>query len=147
MPTPSELVYEYTQLDNYVDAETKRFGEHLKPHKQRMEAIKNKLLEMMNEQGTDFKTDYGTAYRSTITTPKVDDKEKFLDWVLDDWDHRGDFLQIGAPQIDAFRDYVDRRKMQLKEFEEQHGGPPEDISITPPGTSVSYFVRVNIRPK
>jgi hypothetical protein len=133
MSTPDDLVAEYVQLDAYVDKETKRFSDHIKPTKARMEAIKNELLAMMIEQKTDFKTEHGTAYRSTITTPKIENKDVFLDWVLEDWDNRGALLQIGAPQIDAFRDYVDARRAE------------QATTITPPGTTVSYFTRVNIR--
>ncbi len=130
MTTAADLIAEHTKLDDWCAAETKRFGEHLAPHKKRMDAIKATLLEMLNEQKTNsMSTDNGTAYISTITTPKVIDRDKYLDFVNENWDDIGnELLQVGAPQKDA-----------LKQYLEDHQNQP------PPGIDVSYFNRLNIR--
>jgi hypothetical protein len=73
------------------------------------------------------KTETGTAYLSTLTQPKIVDRTAYLDWVLEEWDGRGEMLQIGAPQVTAFEAYIDENK------------------APPPGTSVAYFERLGIR--
>lgn len=129
MTTPADLIAEHNKIKAFVEAETKRFDEFLKPHKQRLVEIDNRLLEMLNEQKCEsFKTDFGTAYKSVITTPKLTDKEKFLDWVLDNWDKWGAMLQIGAPQKATLDDYVDENSGHL-----------------PPYVETSQFIRLNIR--
>lgn len=128
-PTAADLVAEWNKIDDYVKAETKRFGDHIKPATTRGEEIKNLLLAMLNEQRCDsFKTEAGTAYKSVIVTPSVTDKEKFLDFVLDDWDNRGDMLQIGAPKKEAVVAFQDSNNGSL-----------------PPYVETSSFTRVNIR--
>ena len=103
--------------------------EHLKPSRQRMEQIQAEVTSLMTQQGIkSLKTDTGTAILSTIVTPKILDKEKFLDFVLEDWDNRGAMLQIGAPQKDALQEYMDANENRL-----------------PPAVDVSTFVRFSIR--
>lgn len=127
--TPADLIAQYTELDDYLSGQNKAFAEFCKPHKEKLDAIKNRILELLNEQQCEsFKTDVGTAYKSTITTPKLVDNTAFLDWVLEQWDQRGALLKIGAPQVDEFKTYMD-----------------ENNGAMPPGTDVSHFTRVNIR--
>ena len=126
--TDESLIAEYFRIDDFVTAETKRFGDHLKPHKDRMEEIANQLLSVLNQRGADStKCDSGTAYKSTLMNVKIEDREKLLDLVLDDWNARGDMLQIGVlkPGVRAWMDA-------------HEGKPPE-------GTSVNWFVRCNLR--
>ena len=123
------LVAEYIALDDKLTAAQKAIDEKLKPWKARQEEIKNLLLAMLNEQGAEnIKTEHGTAYKSIIVTPKATDKLKYLDWVLEDWDKRGDMLQLGAPQKAALQEYMD-----------DHGGQ------LPPYIETSSFTRINIR--
>jgi hypothetical protein len=126
----ADLIAEHTKLDDFVTAETKRFGEHLKPTKTRMDEIKSILLGMMNEQKTNsMSSDNGTCYISTITTPKVVNRDAYLDFVNEHWDEIGnELLQVGAPQKDALKQYLEDHQNQA-----------------PPGIEVSYFNRVNIR--
>jgi hypothetical protein len=126
----ADLVKEHIKLDDWITAESKRFGEHLAPHKKRMEEIRNLLLGLLNEQKTNaMSTDFGTCYVSTIMTPKIVDRDKYLDFVNENWDDIGnEMLQLSAPQKDA-----------LKNFIESHDNK------TPPGVEVSYFNRLNIR--
>ena len=127
--TADELVAEYIALDDKLSQAMKAVEEKLKPAKTRMEDIKNALLAMLNEQGAEnIKTDHGTAYKSVIVTPKVVDKLKYLDWVLEDWDTRGEMLQLGAPQKAALQEYRD-----------------DNNDALPPFVEVSSFTRINIR--
>lgn len=126
--TDDALIAEYIRIDDFVKAETKRFGEHLAPHKTRMEEIANQLLSILNERKSDStKCDSGTAYKSILLNVKIEDREKLLDLILEDWDSRGDMLQIGIIK-DGVRAWMDA-----------HEGRPPD------GTSTSWFTRVNIR--
>lgn len=132
-PSAADLVKEFTTLDDFLAAEGKRYNEHIRPIKERMDAIKAKLHEMLLALGSKDKqsisTDYGTVYTSTIMTPKIVDRTKFLDLCLDNWDAFGnEMLQIGAPQKDAVRTYLDANNGSL-----------------PAGVEISSFVRINIR--
>lgn len=134
--TPSELIAEHNRLDDYLTAEAKRFTEFCKPTRERLAAIEAELqtqLLALNEGKPESKrasisTDAGTAYLSTIMTPKTTEKESYLDWVLDNYDKWGAMLQIGAPQKDALREYMDANDGK-----------------TPPFVTVDYFTRCNIR--
>lgn len=127
------LVHRFNILEDYLTAEGKRFAEHIKPVKTEMEGIKSKLHEMLLALGSKDKqsisTDYGTVYTSSIMTPKITDRDKFLDAVNENWDQWGnEMLQVNKPQVNALRNYMDAHHDTL-----------------PPGIEVSYFVNVNIR--
>lgn len=130
-----ELISEHRKIGDHVTVQTKAFTEYLKPAKDRMDWIEKQLfikLAELNKGKTEGKrasisTDAGTAYLSTIVTPKVVDREKYLDWCLEDWDNRGGMLQISAPQKDAWNEYIDQHKEN------------------PPFTESNSFTRVNIR--
>ena len=126
----ADLIAEHTKLDDWCAAETKRFNEHLAPHKKRMDEIKGILLGMMHEQKQNsMSTDNGTAYISTITTSKVIDRDKYLEFIEANWDAFGnEMLQVGAPQKDALKQYL----------EDHQNKPPE-------GVEMNYFNRCNIR--
>ena len=129
MSTPDELIAAYIQIDNWVDAEQHRFDAHLKPHREKLEAIKNELQARMIEEGvTSYKTPHGTAYQSTIVSPTIEgDKTEFMDWCLEDWNARGEMLQIGAPQKAALQAYVEANKEP------------------PPMVKIATIIRVNIK--
>lgn len=125
----ANLVLEYQQLKASYEADQAKFNEHWKPALEKLNKIAADIQGAMTEQGIkSFKTDTGTAILSTITTPKILDKEKFLDFVLEDWDNRGAMLQIGSPQKDALQEYMDANENRL-----------------PPAVDVSTFVRFSIR--
>ena len=126
----ADLVQEHVKLDDWIDAESKRFQAHLAPHRKRMEEIKSILLQMLNDQKQNSaSTDHGTYYISTIMNPKIVDRDKFLDFVNEQWDNGGnEMLQLTAPQKEATKTYI-----------EDHNGQ------APPGVEISYFNRLNIR--
>lgn len=145
-PPAQELISEYFRLDEWVKAENKRFAEHMKPCKDRMEAITSKLHEKLIALGggdkANISTDAGTAYISNILNVAIDpDAEKFtldgresagrealLDFALANWDEIGSELLLVQPQKDA-----------VKRWMEEHDGRP------PPGLRVSWFARMNLR--
>lgn len=131
-----QLIEEHRKIGDHVTSQTKAFNEYLKPIREREDWIEKVLFARLVEMngGKDpsgkkasISTEHGTAYLSTIVTPKVTDKTAWLDWVLEDWDNRGGMLSIGAPVKDGFNEYVD-----------QHG-------TNPPHVEVNAFTRVNVR--
>lgn len=130
-----ELIAEHRKIGDHVTTQNKAFAEYLKPSKERMDWIERQLFIKLAElnrgkpegKRASISTDAGTAYLSTIVTPKVVDREKFLDFVLENWDQRGGLLQIGAPQKDAWNEYLDKHQQN------------------PPFTESSSYTRVNIR--
>ena len=135
---PTQLIAEILGLEDWIDAQTSKFGDFLKPHREQVEALKMQMHEQLlklNEAKpgehpkASIATGAGTAYLSTIVTPAIEgDKTNFLDWVLESWEDRGAMLQIGAPQKAAFQEYLDAHEGQL-----------------PPNTKVSSITRVNVR--
>ena len=126
---PASLIDEILQLDEYIETQTRRLDEFLKPHRESLEAKKHALQNFLNQTGgKNFKSEKGTAYLSTTTSYSIDgDRTQFLDWVLDKWDERGDMLKIGAPYVDPVRAYMDANNGQL-----------------PPGISLSKYSRLNV---
>lgn len=126
----NDLVAEYFQLKDQLEVWNKKVAEHIKPTQVRMEELSNLLLALLNQQGAEsLKTDHGTAYKSTIVTPSIVDREAYLDFIEANWGEIGnEMLQLAAPQKKAVQDYID-----------SHNG------MLPPGTKLSSFTRVNVR--
>lgn len=132
-----ELISEHRKIGDHVTAQSKQFNEYLKPIREREDWIERVLFMRLAEMNkgkpegkrASISTDNGTAYLSTIITPKVkaDEKTQWLDWCLEDWDARGGLLAIGAPVKEAFNSYVDENK------------------APPPHVEINTFTRVNIR--
>ncbi len=140
-----ELTRNYFLLDDWLEAESKRFAEHVKPTKLMLEAIKDEFLRRLNERKADStKTDVGTAYKSQILNVAISPegtpyhipnstevkigRDALLDFALDNWEEIGNELLIISAQKDAVRRWMD-----------EHNGQP------PPGLKLSTFVRINIR--
>jgi hypothetical protein len=141
--TAADLIAEHIKVDDWIAAETKRFAEFMKPHKEKLQALGNQLLALSNTAKWDkIATDAGTAYRSTLLNVSVSPeglpyekegqtslgREALLDFALDYWDDIGNDLLLVSPQKDAVKRYM-----------ESHEGKP------PPGCSVSWFTRINVR--
>ena len=132
--TPVELIEEYHKIGDYVKAEAKRFDEFMAPWRMRQDHIEKtlhaKLLELGGGEGEKARisTDAGTAYLSTIVTPKIVDRDQYLKFCFDNWSTIGNaLLQLSAPHKDTFKEFVEQSQGQV-----------------PPGTTVSSFTRVNI---
>ncbi len=120
--TPASLIAEILQLDGWIDQQRAKFDEFLKPHREQIEALKNKLQEFLlanaKQEGghpkASFSCNEGTAYLSTTTSYSIDgDKTVFLDWILENWDDRGDMLAIGSPYVNPVRAYMDSNEGHL----------------------------------
>lgn len=144
--TPASKIDRWQALSQHVKTQSQAFANYLKPFNEEKEAIEAWLLDFLNKSGQDSaKTPTGTAYKSTNTTPKIENREVFLDWVLEKWDERGAMLQLGAPQVTAFKEYMEYRKRELEAHQTNTGQLPPDSSVTPPGTSFTTFTKVNVR--
>ena len=130
MSKPAELINAVLLLESWLTAEEKRFNAYLEPHRKKRDELKTQLQEWLIEnESKSFSCEHGTAYLSTIKTPSIQgDKTEFLGWILEDWNARGGMLQIGAPQKDAVREYMDLNDGRL-----------------PPQVTQSAITRVNIR--
>ncbi len=142
--TAEQLIAEHNKLDDWIKAETKRFGDFLKPHKERLEAIGNQLLALSNTQKWEqIRTDAGTAYRSTLLNISVSPegakytnsegqevigREALLDFALDNWNDIGNDLLLVSAQKDSVKKYM----------EANEGKPP-------PGITTQWWTRINIR--
>lgn len=128
MISDAQLVEQYLRLKGHIAARKEAHAEELKPYQDGMDTIENVFLARLNERGAEnSKTDSGTAYKSTLMTPKVVARDVFLKFCVDNWSTVGsDMLQVGAT------------KDAVKQFIENSPNPP-------PGLEVSFFTRVNIR--
>jgi hypothetical protein len=128
--TDEERIARYLQIDDFVKAESKRFAEYLKPFREEMQAIQQGFLaEFIAQKRESVRTDAGTAYQTTSMTPKVINSEAFLDYINENWEDGGsEMVQFRAPQVDAFRNFMDHNEGKL-----------------PPGTEVSFNTSVHIR--
>jgi hypothetical protein len=89
-----------------------------------MTLIENLLMDEINKlEGQSIKTQFGTAYRSTITSFRVADRETWLEFVFGG-NHR-DFVTANVA------------KDAVKEYRDQHG----DL----PGLSVTKMHKLNIK--
>lgn len=130
MTTADDLVAEFVKIREHLARETKRFSDYCAPAKARQDAIAMQLMEILNEQGANaLKTEHGTAYKSVIVTPKIIDREKYLDAVMDHYDLWGaGMLQLGPPKKEALDDFMLAYNGQL-----------------PDGVQTTSYVHVNIR--
>lgn len=125
--TNLDLVQRYHDLNAHVDTLSKTL-QNLLSSREYLEKIKLAMLDRLNEAKTNsFNTDAGTAYKRVLLKGKVTDREKFLDHCLENWDNGGnDMLLIGAPAVEALREYIETNK------------------TAPPGVETSTHTNVNI---
>lgn len=113
------LVAEHQQIRQHLDVQEETFKKYKEPYAKRLEELQAQISATMTQQGIkSFKTDTGTAILSTIVSPRLLDKTKFLDWVLDDWDNRGAMLQIGTPLKETITEFMDANNGNLPPFVE-----------------------------
>lgn len=128
--TDEERIKRYLELDDHIKAQSKAFTEYCKPFREEMQLIQQGFLaEFIAQKRESVRTDAGTAYSSTTMTPSVTDSTEYLDFCLDNWEEGGnEMLQLRAPQVTAFRAFMDHNQGKL-----------------PPGTAVAFNTSVNIR--
>ena len=127
---PAALIAARVQLDTWLKTESKRLSDYFAPYRQRLQQMDEKLLSLsLDQKWENFKTEHGTAYRTTTLTPKIEDRDKFLDFCLENWDEVGNALmQLRAPAVEPFREFMDAHD---KAF--------------PPGTTGTFDTHINIR--
>jgi hypothetical protein len=145
--TPDSKIERWNALKAHLSAQTKAFADYCAPFKTEQDEIEAWLHNfLLTTKQNSAKTDHGTCYLSTLTQPKITDRTAYLDWALEHWDEGGnEMLQIAAPQVGAFEAYMEARKKELEAHAANTGVLPPDASTTPPGTTVSFFTRLNIR--
>ena len=124
----NDLIAENFKLEDEIKAGTAKLNEWAKPKKDRIAEIENEIQRRLIERGADStRTDAGTAYISHLMNASVQDSGSLLDWVADHWGEVGADAKINL-------------KLEIvKSHMEQNEGHP------PPGMSVSYYSRLNIR--
>ncbi len=126
--TDDALIAENFKLEDLIKAAQAKFEEWAKPHKTRIAEIEGIVRERLLERKADStKTDSGTAYFSDIMNTKVDSVETLFDFVADHWAEVGADAKINIPVA------------IVREHMENNNGMP------PPGMSISYFKRLNIK--
>lgn len=126
--TDNDLIAENHKLEDLIKAAQAKFDEWAKPHKARIAEIEGLLRMRLTERGADStKTDAGTAYFSNIMNTKIESVPLLFDFVADNWDDLGADTKISLP-VGKVREYMDA-----------HDAQP------PPGMSISYFNRLNIK--
>ena len=124
----NDLIAENHKLEDLIKAAQAKFDEWAKPHKARIAEIESALRARLLERGADStKTDAGTAYFSNIMNTKVENIPLLFDFVADNWEEVGADVKVSVPLA------------IVKEHMEKNDGKP------PPGVSVSYFTRLNIK--
>ena len=80
-----ELVMRYRQLRDRKVEMQERHKEELAPVNKLMQAVENRMLKEMLEEGFEsIKTKAGTAYKTTRTSASVADRTAFLDFVREE---------------------------------------------------------------
>ena len=129
MITDEQLIEQYLRIKAHVTTRTEAFEAEIKPYKDGMTTIEGAFLARLVERGADnSKTPAGTAYKSTIMTPKVVKRDVFMQWCFDNW------ATIGADMMN-----VTAVKAPVKQFLDD-GGDPDTI-----GLGVSYYTNINVR--
>ena len=124
-PNVATLISWALALRKRVADKTKAYEDSIKEDSNSIEQIENILLDEINKLGgQSIKTIHGTAYRSTITSFRVADRQTWLDWV---------FVH---DQRDMLTTHV--AKDAIKDYQEQNGD-------TPPGLNVTTIHKCNIR--
>src|ERR1035437_7590686 len=127
-PTDLQLIEHYVKLRDRVATSTKALTTELTPYKLGMVTIESALMARLIQRGADnTKTEAGTAYKVEHMNIKVADREKFLEYVDQNFENGGDEMLLASPQKDAVRQYI------------------ADHQAPPPGVEVNYFTDINVR--
>jgi hypothetical protein len=127
-----EMIKKYLALRATRQAIEAKHAEEIKPYSDAMELISNLMLGRLNERNAkNTATPEGTAYKSQVLKPKVIDRNKFIAFVIDQWDQWGDMMMVNA-QVDAVKRFLEKYE--------------NDETPTPiPGVDIDYIVRCNIK--
>ena len=131
-----DAIEKFKEIEAYVEAETEKFNATMKPWKEAMAVIENAVRqELLDQNLNSFKSDAGTAYLSRVLSVKVDNSEKFLEFVKQgNWD----FLDARV------------RKEPVKKWMDEHSAEIEGdfrlmTSTSTIGLTAVWIVNCNIR--
>lgn len=126
--TAEQLIEQTVALKDKLKNAGEQFDKFCKPWKDAIKDNENKLLALLNEQNLqNVRSDSGTAFKSTITSYKVVDRDTVLKLILDNWLNFGNEMLMFNVQADAVKKYV-----------QENGRLPEGIAS-------DSFTRINIR--
>ena len=126
--TDDSLIAENNKLEDEIKAGTAKLNEWAAPKKSRIDEIEGELRRRLTERGSDStRTDSGTAYFSHLMNTKIEDQAALFDYVAEHWEAVGADAKINV-KIEAVKNHM-----------EQNDGKP------PPGMSISYYTRLNIK--
>ena len=122
-----EMIQQFIKLRDYVELKTKEFEETMKPYKAGMAAIENAVSQQIIDLGGEsIKTEFGTAYRTTVMAVKMADRQAFMEFVTQDWGEREAFL-TSAVTKDVVKDWIEQNNSK------------------PPGLDIAYIHKTNFR--
>ena len=123
-PTVAMMIGKVIELRDRVDAKTKAYKDSIKQDETDIDLLENLLLAEINKlDGQSIKTANGTAFRATLTSFRVADREVWVNWVIAN--NQGDMLTLHVA------------KEAVKEYADQNG--------LPPGLNMTTIHRCNVR--
>jgi hypothetical protein len=126
-PTTAEMIQQYIRLRDYVELKTKEFEASLKPYRDGMATLEGKVSQQIIDLGGEsIKTEFGTAYRTTVMAVKMADRQAFMEFVTQDWGEREAFL-TSAVTKDVVKDWIEQNNSK------------------PPGLDIAYIHKTNFR--
>jgi hypothetical protein len=124
--TAADRIKKVLELRAIVDSAKRGFDDLVKPYLEEIEYNENMLGAEINRLGgQSIKTVYGTAYRTTVTSFRVADRQVWLDWVFAN--KARDMLTTHVAK-DAIKDYQERTGATL-----------------PPGLNMTQIHRTGVR--
>lgn len=131
-PTIDEIVQKYRYFRSRKEELEAELKEKTAVYDAAMTQIENLLSAYMHElKLNSLPTDYGTAYKTTVTSITIKNKSEFLAYALE---NHPDLLQIQC------------NKTAIKEYEEDKKAG-RAAKPYPPGIEVTKLSRVNVRGK
>lgn len=80
--TPADMIANFLKLRDRIAEMEKQHEEKLKPFKELRNRLEGMILDHLNQSGLDnIKSDAGIAFRSVLTSAKVDDWGVALDYI------------------------------------------------------------------
>lgn len=125
-PTDAALVEQYIKLRDKKAAMKKAYEESLEPYDKALDSIEGVMHKRLLERGADsVRTEFGTAFKSTLTKYRVADKDAFKGFVIENraWN-------LLSADVD---------KDAAIEWAKEHEGVP------PPGVDVTQIIDVKFR--
>ncbi len=125
----SEVIDKYVALRDQKRTMVREHEEALKPIDDKLNKIETWLLGRMNEDGVEnYKTEFGTAYKTIKTSVTMADRDMFKDFVFSS--------SVPLWNLVDFR----ASKKGVEEF-------LEDSEEIPPGLNITRVTTVNVRSK